>query len=97
MRRSKNFIQHVKVDAESFHVVFHRRKSEVNEVDGFPIDEDVVAGQVAVGGGHTMEPTNRLTDANEHRLGILDGGGLVVQHLDQWPSTEVLDDELTAS
>ena len=44
MRGSENFIKHVQVNAEPLDVVFDGGQSEIDEVNLFPLNEDVVAG-----------------------------------------------------
>ena len=44
VRGSENFIKHVQINAEPLDVVFDGGQSEIDEVNLFPLNEDVVAG-----------------------------------------------------
>ena len=96
VRCAKNLIEDVKVNPEFLHIVFDGSEAEVDEVDGFTVDEQVVAGQVAVGHGLPVKAANACANALQRgpngaflRLGC-------VENLDEWCAFKVLNDELTS-
>ena len=94
--RSEDLVEDVQINTETLDVVLHRSETEVDQVNGFALDENVVARQVSVRGGHAVEASHRFADTAKHRLGLVIGRRFIVEHVDQRTTTEVFDDELTA-
>ncbi len=96
VRRAKNLIEDVKVNSEFLHIVFDGSEAEVDEVDGFTVDEQVVAGQVAVGHGLPVKAANACADALQR---VPNGAFLrfwCVENVDEGCAFKVLNDELAS-